>query len=102
MLASATAEQQRAQAEHSKAACASEEAAAAARNCEFNAVQARLANDNCFAERHVLEGQGHRGPVISSALAARSPYYADGGSVVRASAPWATVLSLLSRHSPTV
>merc|ERR1712167_536897 len=79
MLASAAAEQQRAQAEHSKAACASEEVAANARNCEFNAVQARLANDNCFAERHVLEGQGHRGPVISSALAARSPYYSDGG-----------------------
>merc|ERR1711998_448466 len=68
MLASATAEQQRAQAEHSKAACASEEAAANARDCEFNAVQARLANVNCFAERHVLEGQGHRAPVIGSAL----------------------------------
>lgn len=79
MLASATAEQQRAQAEHSKAACASEEAAANARDCEFNAVQARLANDNCFAERHVLEGQGHRAPVIGSALASRSPYYSDGG-----------------------
>merc|ERR1711966_621888 len=77
MLASAAAEQQRAQAEHAKAACASEEAAANARDCEFNAVQARLANDNCFAERHVLEGQGSRGPVIASALGARTPYYMD-------------------------
>merc|ERR1711939_413564 len=68
-----------AQAEDSKAACAWEEAAANARDCEFNAVQARLANDNCFAERHVLEGQGHRAPVIGSALASRSPYYSDGG-----------------------
>merc|ERR1712072_1139281 len=66
MLASATAEQQRAQAEHFQAAEAAEEAAAYARNYEFNAVQARLANDNCFAERHVLEGQGHRAPVIGS------------------------------------
>jgi hypothetical protein len=78
MLASAAAEQSRAQAEHAQAARAAEEASAVAREQEFGAVTARLANDNCFAERRALELQGVRGPVMSSALAARSPYIADG------------------------
>merc|ERR1711871_413969 len=78
MLASAAAEQSRAQAEHAQAACAAEEASAVAREQEFGAVTARLANDNCFAERRALELQGHRAPVMNSALAARSPFIADG------------------------
>merc|ERR1711871_1189962 len=78
MLASAAAEQSRAQAEHATAARASEEASAVAREQEFGAVTARLANDNCFAERRALELQGHRAPVMNSALAARSPFIADG------------------------
>merc|ERR1711998_20718 len=91
MLASATAEQSRAQAEHANAARAAEEAAAMARDTEFGAVTARLANDNCFAERRALELQGHRAPVIQSALQARTPYVSDGpfgGTVgMAASAP---------------
>jgi hypothetical protein len=87
MLASASAEQQRAGAEHAKAAQVSEEAARCARECEFGATQARLANDNCFAERHVLEGQGHRNPLISSAIATRGPYTSDGGFGGTAVAP---------------
>merc|ERR1711871_1629475 len=78
MLASAAAEQSRAQAEHAQAARAAEEASAVAREQEFGAVTARLANDNCFAERRALELQGHRAPVMNSALAARSPFIADG------------------------
>lgn len=79
MLQSAAAEQQRAEQEHAIAARASEEAAAAARDAEFAAVTARLTNDNCFAERRALESQGHRNPLISSALASRGPYTSDGG-----------------------
>merc|ERR1711934_1161873 len=78
MLASATSEQSRAQAEHANAVVAAEEAAAVARNCEFGAVTARLANDNCYAERRTLELQGHRGPLMASALDARTPYVSDG------------------------
>lgn len=78
MLQSAGAEQNRAQAEHIQAARQAEEAAAIARDTEFGAVTARLANDNCFAERRVLESQGARGPTIESALGARSPYINDG------------------------
>merc|ERR1711871_59599 len=78
MLASAAAEHSRAQAEHAQAARAAEEASAVAREQEFGAVTARLANDNCFAERRALELQGHRAPVMNSALAARSPFIADG------------------------
>merc|ERR1711998_268795 len=78
MLASATAEQSRAQAEHAQAAALAEEAAAVSRDTEFGAVTARLANDNCYAERQALELQGHRAPLMSSALGARTPYVSDG------------------------
>merc|ERR1711998_126559 len=78
MLASATSEQSRAQAEHATAARAAEEAAAIARDTEFGAVSARLANDTCYAERRTLELQGHRGPLMASALDARTPYVSDG------------------------
>merc|ERR1712167_15057 len=71
MLASAAQEQARAQAEHASAAAASEKAATCAREGEFCAVQCRLANDNCYTERGALEGQGHRGPLMSSLLGAR-------------------------------
>ena len=66
------------QAEHIQAARAAEEAAAIARDTEFGAVTARLANDNCFAERRVLEDQSQRGELIPSAIGARSPFLADG------------------------
>jgi len=79
MLASAAAEQARAQNEHANAAAVANDAAAVSRDCEFGAVTARLANDNCYAERRALELQGHRGPLINSALSARSPFVSDGG-----------------------
>jgi len=66
------------QAEHIQAARAAEEAAAIARDCEFGAVTSRLANDNCFAERRVLEDQAGKTPVLQSSLAARSPFISDG------------------------
>jgi hypothetical protein len=78
MLASAAQEQARAQAEHASAAAASEKAATCAREGEFCAVQCRLANDNCYTERSALEGQGHRGPLMSSLLGARGGYIQDG------------------------
>merc|ERR1711981_1349724 len=78
MLASATTEQSRAQAEHANAARAAEEAAAIARDTEFGAVTARLANDNCCAERRTLELQGGRGALMPSALSARTAYVSDG------------------------
>merc|ERR1711939_73182 len=55
------------------------EAAAVSRNCEYAATTARLNNDNMFAERRSLESQGQRGPVISSALSARTAFTSDGG-----------------------
>jgi len=79
MLISATAEQQRAEAEYAKAARCSEEAAADARACEFQAVNARLSNDECFAQRRALEAQAQRAPIIPSALASRNSYTCDGG-----------------------
>merc|ERR1711871_1156756 len=87
MLASATSEQARAQAEHATAARAAEEAAAVTRDTEFGAVTARLANDNCYAERRALELQAGRGPLMPSALAARTPYVTDGPFGGAASAP---------------
>merc|ERR1711871_926886 len=87
MLASATSEQSRALAEHANAARAAEEAAAIARDTEFGAVTARLANDNCYAERRALELQAGRGPLMPSALAARTPYVTDGPFGGAASAP---------------
>eukprot|EP00658_Telonema_sp_P-2_P079291 TRINITY_DN761_c0_g1_i1.p1 TRINITY_DN761_c0_g1~~TRINITY_DN761_c0_g1_i1.p1 ORF type:complete len:324 (-),score=95.69 TRINITY_DN761_c0_g1_i1:264-1091(-) len=80
MLASAAQEQARAEQEHRNAALANENAATAARAGEFDAVQCRLANDNCFAERSALESQSHRGPMISSLLGARGGYLQDGGA----------------------
>merc|ERR1711966_5821 len=85
MLASAAQEQARAQAEHAQAAATSEKCAAAARESEYCAVQCRLANDNCFAERSVLEGQGARGPVISSLLGGRGGYISDASGATAAS-----------------
>jgi len=87
MLASATSEQSRAQAEHANAARGAEEAAAIARDTEFGAVTARLANDNCYAERRALELQGVRGPLMPSALGGRSPYVSDGAFGGASSAP---------------
>merc|ERR1711968_5620 len=87
MLASATSEQSRAQAEHANAARAAEEAAAIARDTEFGAVTARLANDNCYAERRALELQACRGPLMPSALAARTPFVSDGAFGGASSAP---------------
>merc|ERR1719162_2643974 len=80
MLASAAQEQARAQAEHASASVANENAATCAREGEFCAVQCRLANDNCYTERSALEGQGHRGPLMSSLLGGRGGYISDGGS----------------------
>merc|ERR1712196_531553 len=81
MLASAAQEQARAQTEARSAALASENAASASRAAEFDAVQCRLANDNCYTERSALESQGHRAPMMSSLLGARGGYISDGGSV---------------------
>jgi hypothetical protein len=80
MLASAAQEQARAQAEHASASVANEKAATCAREGEFCAVQCRLANDNCYTERSALEGQGHRGPMMSSLLGGRGGYIMDGSS----------------------
>merc|ERR1740133_4791 len=80
MLASAAQEQARAQAEHASASVANENAATCAREGEFCAVQCRLANDNCYTERSALEGQGHRGPMMSSLLGGRGGYIMDGSS----------------------
>merc|ERR1740117_803016 len=80
MLASAAQEQARAQAEHASACASSENAATCAREGEFHAVQCRLANDNCFTERSALEGQGHRGPMMSSLLGGRGGYLQDSST----------------------
>jgi len=99
MLASSAAEQARAQAEHATAAAAANTAATVARDIEFGAVTARLANDNCFAERRALELQGHRGPFINSAIAARTPYTSDGqfGGTAGASGPTAPIVQSRQR-----
>jgi hypothetical protein len=80
MLASAAQEQARAQAEHASARASSEKAASCAREGEFHAVQCRLAYDNCFTERSALEGQGHRGPLMSSLLGGRGGYLQDAAT----------------------
>merc|ERR1711939_1290698 len=87
MLQSAIAEEAKAETDRANAALAAEEAAAVARQAEFGAVTARLANDCSYSERRSLELQGGRGPVIGSALAGRSPYITDGPFGGAASAP---------------
>eukprot|EP00656_Telonema_subtile_P038289 TRINITY_DN42_c0_g1_i3.p1 TRINITY_DN42_c0_g1~~TRINITY_DN42_c0_g1_i3.p1 ORF type:complete len:280 (-),score=56.24 TRINITY_DN42_c0_g1_i3:255-1094(-) len=80
MLASAAQEQARAQNEHHAARAAAENAATASRAGEYDAVNSRLANDNCYTERSALESQSHRGPLMSSLLGARGGYLQDSGA----------------------